>query len=177
MEQNFLELVNNRQSCRDFNDKPLEKETLEKIVELGRLAPSACNSQPWKMYVVTDEEIRKKVAKTTQDCLMNKFVDKAKAFIVLGETPATLKERIISKFSNKHFIKYDIGELIAYLTLGAESMGVSSCIIGWVNEKNLKAVLSMPDDESVSIVIALGYSDIEKRPKARKDREKIIKFI
>ena len=49
MEQKFLELVNNRQSCRDFNDKPLERETLERIVELGRLAPSACNSQPWKM--------------------------------------------------------------------------------------------------------------------------------
>ncbi len=177
MEQKFLELVKNRQSCRDFNDKPIERETLEKIVELGRLAPSACNSQPWKMYVVTDEEMRKKVAKTTQDCLMNKFVDKAKAIIVLAETCATLKERIISKFSSKHFVKYDIGELTAYLTLGAESLGVSSCIIGWVNEKNLKAVLSMPEDENVTIVIALGYSDIEKRPKARKDKEKVVKFI
>ena len=177
MEQKFLELVNNRQSCRDFNDLPLERETLEKIVELGRLAPSACNSQPWKMYVVLEKEIRKKVAKTTQDCLMNKFVDKAQAFIVLAETGATLKERIVAKFTNKHFVKYDIGELIAYLTLGAESLGVSSCIIGWVNEKNLKTVLSIPEDESVSIVIALGYSDIEKRPKARKDKEKVIKFI
>ena len=177
MQQKFLELVNNRQSCRDFNDKPLKRETLEKIVELVRLAPSACNSQPWKMYVILDEEVRKKVAKTTQDCMMNKFVDKAKAFIVLAETGATLKERIIAKFSNKHFVKYDIGELIAYLTLGAESLGVSSCILGWVNEKNLKEVLSIPEDESVSIVIALGYSDIEKRPKARKDMEKIVKFI
>ena len=119
MEQKFLELVNNRQSCRDFNDKPLERETLEKIVELGRLAPSACNSQPWKMYVVTDSDERLKVAKTLQDCLMNKFVDKAKAFIVLAETTATLKERIIAKFTSRHFIKYDIGELTAYLTLGA----------------------------------------------------------
>ena len=177
MEKEFLTLVNNRQSCRDFNDLPIDRKTLEKIVEIGRLAPSACNSQPWKMYVVTDEEIRNKVAKTTQDCLMNKFVDKAKAFIVLAETCATLKERAIAKFSSKHFVKYDIGELIAYLTLGAESLGVSSCIIGWVNEGKLKEVLSMPKDESVSIVIALGYSDIEKRPKARKDKEKVVKFI
>lgn len=177
MEKEFLTLVNNRQSCRDFNDLPIDRETLEKIVEIGRLAPSACNSQPWKMYVVTDEEKRAKVCPTLQDCFMNKFVDKAKAFIVLAETGATLKERIIAKFTSKHFVKYDIGELTAYLTLGAESLGVSSCIIGWVNEKKLKDVLSIPEQESVAIVIALGYSDIEKRPKVRKDKESVVKYV
>ena len=177
MEKEFLTLVKNRQSCRDFNDMPLEKEVLDKIVDLGLLSPSACNSQPWKMYVVTDEQTREKVAKSLQDCLMNKFVDKAKAFIVLGETDAKLKVGIGSRFKADHFVKYDIGELIAYLTLGAESLGVSSCIIGWVNEKNLKEVLSMPEQESVSIVVALGYSDIEKRKKARKDKETVVKYI
>ena len=177
MEQKFLELVNNRQSCRDFNDKPLEKEVLDKILSLGVLTPSACNSQPWKMYVVTNEDMIKKVAKTLQDFMMNKFVDKAKAFIVLGETNAKLKVGANLKFPSDHFVKYDIGALSAYLTLGAESMGVSSCIIGWVNEKNLKAVLEMPEEEKVAIVVALGYSDIPKRKKARKDKETIIKYI
>ena len=174
MFENFYILANNRQSCRDFNDKPLEKETIDKIIELSRLAPSACNSQPWKMYVVTEEKALKSVAKTLQDMMMNKFTNKAKAFIVLGECNATLKLGASLKFDRNHFVKYDIGQISAYITLAAESLGVSSCIIGWINEKELKKVLSMPEDERCSIVIALGYSDIPKRKKMRKEKDKVV---
>ena len=174
MFENFSILVNNRQSCRDFNDKPLEKQTIDKIIELSMLAPSACNSQPWKMYVVTEETALKRVAKTLQDMMMNKFTNKAKAFIVLGETNATLKLGASLKFDRNHFVKYDIGQISAYITLAAESLGVGSCIIGWINEKELKQVLSMPEDESCSIVIALGYSDTPKRKKMRKENEKVV---
>lgn len=174
MFETFSKLVNDRQSCRDFNDKPLEKETIDKIIELSMLAPSACNSQPWKMYVITEENMLKNVAKTLQDMMMNKFTNKAKAFIVLGECNATLKLGASLKFDRNHFVKYDIGQISAYITLTAESLGVSSCIIGWVNEKELKKVLSMPEEERCSIVIALGYSDIPKRKKMRKDKDKIV---
>lgn len=174
MFETFFKLVNDRQSCRDFNDKPLEKETIDKIIELSMLAPSACNSQPWKMYVITEENMLKNVARTLQDMMMNKFTNKAKAFIVLGECNATLKLGASLKFDRNHFVKYDIGQISAYITLTAESLGVSSCIIGWVNEKELKKVLSMPEEERCSIVIALGYSDIPKRKKMRKDKDKIV---
>lgn len=174
MFENFSLLVNNRQSCRDFNDKPLEKEVIDKIIDLSMLAPSACNSQPWKMYVVTEESKLKSVAKTLQDMLMNKFTNKAKAFIVLAEQQATLKLGASLKFDRNHFVKYDIGQISAYITLAAESLGVSSCIIGWINEKNLKEALSMPEEEKCSIVIALGYSDTPKRKKMRKEKDKVV---
>ncbi len=177
MFENFSLLVNNRQSCRDFNDKPLDKETLDKIVSLGLLAPSACNSQPWKLYVVTEENTRKKVARTLQDMLMNKFTNKAQAFIVLAECNATLKLGASLKFDRNHFVKYDIGQICAYLTLAAESLGVSSCIIGWINEKALKQAVSIPEDQNCSLVIALGYSDIDKRKKSRKDKETLVELI
>ncbi|MBE7081479.1 MAG: NAD(P)H nitroreductase [Clostridiales bacterium] len=177
MFEQFSLLVNNRQSCRDFNDKPIDKETLDKIVSLGLLAPSACNSQPWKLYVVTEENARKKVAHSLQDMMMNKFTNKAQAFIVLAEREATLKLGASLKFDRNHFVKYDIGQICAYLTLGAESLGVSSCIIGWINEKELKQAISMPEDQSCKIVIALGYSDIDKRKKSRKDFETLVELI
>ena len=177
MFEQFSLLVNKRQSCRDFNDKPIDKETLDKIVSLGLLAPSACNSQPWKMYVVREENKLSEVARTLQDMMMNKFTNKAKAFIVLSELQATLKLGSSLKFDRNHFVKYDIGQICAYLTLAAESLGVSSCIIGWINEKDLKAAISMPEDQKCSIVIALGYSDIEKRKKSRKDKETLVKIL
>ncbi len=174
MFENFSKLVNDRQSCRDFNDKPLEKETLDKIIRLSMLAPSACNSQPWKMYVVTEENKLSEVAHTLQDMMMNKFTNKAKAFIVLSELQATLKLGARLKFDRNHFVKYDIGQISAYITLAAESLGVGTCIIGWINEKNLKKVISMPEEESCSIVIALGYTDTPKRKKVRKEIEKTV---
>ncbi len=175
MFDNFEKLVMNRQSCRDFNDEPLEKQTIEKIVNLSLNAPSACNSQPWQIYVVTEERKRKEVASSVQDLFMNKFVDKAKAFIVVADTDAKLKVGASLKFDKNHFVKYDVGELIAYITLGAEALGVSSCIIGWVNQTKLKSAISIPEDQTANIVIALGYSSIPKRPKTRKDKtEKII---
>lgn len=170
----FVELVNNRQSCRDFNDKPLDKETVEKIARLALKAPSACNSQPWKMYIVTDQTALKAVANSLQDRGHNKFTDGAKAFIVISEKDATLRESISSKFDRNHFVKYDIGELVAYITLGAESLNVSSCIIGWINQDALKSAINMQDGEVANIVVALGYSDIPVREKVRKSAQEII---
>lgn len=177
MFDNFSKLVLARQSCRDFSDKPLEKETIEKILSLSMNAPSACNSQPWKVYVVTKEDMLKDVAKSMQDLFMNKFLNKAKAFLVLAETEAKLKTGASLKFGSDHFIQYDIGELIAYITLSAESLGVSSCIIGWLNEDKLRKAISMPENEKCNVVIALGYSDIEKRKKMRKDQSQTIEFL
>ena len=108
---------------------------------------------------------------------MNKFANNAKAFIVVAETKAKLSPGASLKFSSDHFVKYDVGEMVAYLTLTAESLGVSSCILGWVNQKKLKSAINLPDEEIANIVIALGYSDIPKRPKVRKDKSQTVKYI
>ena len=174
MKNYFIDLVNKRQSCRDFNDKPIEKETVLEIAKTASLSPSACNSQPWKMYLVTDEVAVKGVKEAVQDQGHNLFTEKAKAFIAVSEVDARLKTFVRSRYRGDHFIKYDIGELVAYITLTAESMGVSTCILGWMDPQKLKTAVNMPEEETCSIVIALGYSDIEVREKKRKPLEEII---
>lgn len=174
MENLFLELVNKRQSCRDFNDKPIAKETVLDIAKTASLSPSACNSQPWKMYLVTDETALKGVREAVQDQGHNPFTEKAKAFIAVSEVDARLKTFVRSRYRGDHFVKYDIGELVAYITLTAESMGVSTCILGWMDPEKLKSAVGMPEDETCNIVIALGYSDTPLREKKRKPLEEII---
>lgn len=173
----FENLVNTRQSCREFNDKPLDASVVEKIATLALKAPSACNSQPWKMYLVTEPEKVKAVAESLQERGRNPFASKAKAFVVVSERDATLFESAVQKFGKNHFVKYDIGELVAYLTLGAQSLGVSSCIIGWIEQEKLKKAVGMPEGEVSNIVVALGYSDIPVREKKRKDAVEVIKII
>ena len=71
MFEQFEKLVKTRQSCRNFNDKPLDKETVYKIADLARFSPSACNSQPWHMYCVTSPDKVKQVAKAVQGMTHN----------------------------------------------------------------------------------------------------------
>ena len=174
----FEKLVKERQSCRDFNELPLEREKVEKIVDLARNAPSACNSQPWKMYVATTPEKVSEVIAPLMDGNRNTFLKKAKAVIVVTEKEAdNLKEDVKKRFSLDYFVKYDVGELIAYLTLGAKAIGVESIIIGWINLENLLKTVGAEKGEKVALAVALGYSDAPLREKVRKPKEKTVKFL
>ena len=172
----FQQLVLERQACRAYLDKPVEREKLEKIAEIARLTPSACNSQPWKIYVVTGEKA-KAVARATQDLGMNKFASQAPAFFVLTEQNATLKPGAERKFSSNHFVPYDVGELAAYITLAAKDLGLETCIIGWVNVKNMQKAVGYPETDACNLVISVGYSDVPLRQKVRKPLEEIVAFI
>jgi nitroreductase len=173
MEKYFENLIKNRQSCRDFNEKEVSAETLEKIAELAMLAPSACNSQPWKMYLLSGEK-SKSVIPALQERGHNPFLEKAKAFIVVTEKDATLKPSASARFNRNHFVKYDIGELLAYITLSAKSVGVESCIIGMVDQNLIGSAVGLSDGEVCNVAVALGYSDIPLRDKKRKPLEETI---
>ena len=93
---NILELIKSRQSDRKYSDKPIEKEKLERIVEAGRMAPSACNAQPWKFIVVDKPELLAKLAEAASAKLlgMNSFVNQAPAMIVVVREQANFSSRI-----------------------------------------------------------------------------------
>lgn len=170
-------LVENRQSCRDFIEKPIELEKLKKVAKNALLAPSACNSQPWKIYIIADKEKVKAVAKSSQDFGMNKFASKAQAFFVVTEITATLAIGASIKFDRNHFVKYDVGELVAYLTLTAKNEGLDTCILGWLNHDNLKEVVGFSDDEFCAMIIAVGYSETPLRKKIRKSFDEKVTII
>ncbi len=174
MYREITELIKTRQACRDFNDKPVDKNDILELAQLATLAPSACNSQPWKLYVVTDGEKVKEVAESLQDRGLNKFVSGAKAFIAISEKTPRLRPDAEERLNRDFFVKYDLGEVFAYLTLSAKAKGIDSCIIGWVNHEKLNRAISLPSDETCNIVIAFGYSDTPLREKVRKPQQDTI---
>lgn len=173
----FQSLVLSRQACRDFNDLPLEKEKVEEIAKLAKYAPSACNSQPWKMYCVTEGERLEEVKKALQRSGRNKFLEKAKAVIAVTEKATTLKPDVLKFFGLDHFVKYDVGELVAYITLAAKSMGVESIVIGWMDKEKLLSAIQAEKGEDCTLVVALGYSDSPLRKKDRRKDEEVIKML
>jgi nitroreductase len=135
--KSFLELVQNRQSDRAYLDKPVDIEIVERILEAARLAPSACNSQPWKFIVVRDAEKKLEVANATSNKLlsMNHFSKQAPIQLVVLEDTANFTSSIGGWSTNKHYPHIDLGIVAAHICLAAADEGLGSCIIGWCNEK------------------------------------------
>lgn len=173
----FLELVSSRQSDRVYDkDRQIEPEKLERILETARLAPSACNAQPWKFVVVTDKELAIKVGKATAGLGMNKFAKDAPVHILIIEESANISSMLGGKFKNKHFPLIDLGIVTAHISLAAESEGLGSCILGWFDEKEIKKLTGIPASKRLLLDIVIGYPAKEKRKKIRKPVDKVISY-
>ena len=142
---NFNELILNRQSCRKFSDRRVEREKLEKIISMARLTPSACNSQPWRIHIVHDEQKASEFSSFLRDFGMNGFTKNVTTFIAVSELNAKLAIGSKLKYDNNHFVKYDVGQIIAYITLAAEELGLSTCILGWLNNKKIADYLQFDE--------------------------------
>lgn len=173
----FRQLIISRQSDRAYDtERPVEDEKLNRILEAGRLSPSACNAQPWKFVVVTDRELARKVGKAAAGLGMNKFAKDAPVHILIVEESANITSLIGGKVKGKHFPLIDIGITAAHIVLAAENEGLGSCILGWFNEREIKELTGIPDSKRLLLDIIVGYPMKEKRKKIRKQKEKVISY-
>jgi nitroreductase len=174
--EDMLGLIGRRQSDRNYIDKPVEKEKVERIVEAGRLAPSACNAQPWKFIVVDDRLLLDRLAEAASAKLlgMNSFVGQAPLQIIIIREKANFTSRIGGTIKKKDYSLIDIGIASEHICLQAAAEGLGSCMIGWFDEKLVKKILSIPDDKRVELLITIGYPGKETRGKRRKPPEEVI---
>lgn len=175
----FSELIQKRESCRAYKDTPVEREKLSALIEAGRIAPSACNSQPWHFVVVDEPSVVQEVGKSLQDKIMpiNKFASSCPSFIVIVEGNANISSKLGGKYKDQDFAEIDIGIAATHICLQATELGLGTCIVGWFDEKRLKEVLKIPSSKRVRLVLAVGYPNYDKlRTKIRKPVEDIMSF-
>ena len=174
----FLDLVKARQSDRAYLDKPVEPEKINRILEAARLAPSACNAQPWKIIVVSDAEKRRLVAEATASKIlsMNHFTKQAPVQLVLVEENANFTSGVGGFISNKHYPHIDLGIVASHICLAATDEGLGSCMIGWCNEKKICKVLDIPNNKRVMLVILIGYTEQKQLDKKRKSLDEIVSY-
>jgi nitroreductase len=176
--KDILNFINSRQSDRKYSDKPVEKEKLERIIEAGRMAPSACNAQPWKFIVVTDPELVLKVADAASAKLigMNSFVAQASVILVIVREKPNMSSKVGATIKNKDYSLIDIGIATENICLQAKAEGIGSCIIGWFDERQIRKLLEIPKSKRVELIITLGYSLSEQREKRRKPAEETVSY-
>ena len=174
---NFTEIAESRQSCRHYNaERAVEQEKIDKILHTARLAPSACNGQPY-FITVCSGETAKKVAKATQGMGLNKFAIDAPVLMVISEKPYVASAALGAKVKKNDYRSMDIGILAAYVTAEAAAEGLGSCILGWLDDGKIREICDL--DGAVRLVITLGYaSDDEKqRVKKRKNISDLVKVM
>ena len=169
----FFQLIRQRQSCRSYDEtKPVEDEKLQAILEAAQLAPSACNGQPYHFTVCRGEKA-KEAAKLTQGMGMNKFASQAPVLIVISEENYVKTAALGAKVKGNDYRSIDIGITAAYLTAAATELGLSTCILGWLDDEKLRKLCDV--SHPVRLVITLGYAkDDPIREKKRKSADTLI---
>ena len=174
---NFQEIANLRQSCRAYDpDRTVEEEKLNAILDSARLSPSACNGQPY-LVTVCRGDAAKKAAKATQGMGMNRFATDAPVLLVISEMPYVKTAALGARLKGNDYRSIDIGILSAYITAEAAAQGLGSCILGWLNDSELRALCGV--EGAVRLVITLGYpkEGDPLRPKKRKSEDALVKRI
>lgn len=176
---NFSELIQKRFSARKYLDKPIEREKLISCLEAARLAPSACNSQPWHFVLVDKPELVEKVATETYNSVIafNRFVSNAKAIVVIVLEKPKLITQIGGAIKNKEYPLIDIGIAAGHFCLQATEEDLGTCMLGWFNEKAIKKLLNIPSKKTIGLLISVGYPDYKKQPeRKRKALEEVVSF-
>ena len=163
---NFTEIAQNRQSCRSYDaSREVEQEKLNAILESARLAPSACNAQPYKITVCRGEAAAK-VAKAVQGMGMNKFASDAPLLLVLSEQPYNATAALGAKVKKNDYRSIDIGIAAAYITAEAAAQGLGTCILGWLDDEKIRKICDL--SRPVRLVVTVGYAADTPREKKRK---------
>ena len=175
----FLELAKRRESCRAYIDRPVEKEKLIKCFEAARMAPSACNSQPWRYVAVTDSEKVKKMVGCVCDGILpiNRFAKDVPVFVAVVESAVRLSAKLRGKVNEQKYAQMDLGMSVENFCLAATEQGLGTCIMGWFKEDKVKELLEIPDGLKVRLVIAVGYPENNlPREKSRRSLEETVSF-
>ena len=153
---NFSELTKARYSVRSYQSRPIEDEKLECIIDAGRVAPTACNFQPQRIFVVKSEENRKKLASVCR------FTFDAPVILVVAyDRDACWKNKRMDLHPSG---ETDAAIVTTHMMLAAFEQGIGSCWVGVFNSEEVKATLGLPENLTVTALMPMGYPAPDATP-------------
>ena len=152
----FLELAKERYSVRSFKNVPIEEEKMAAILEAARVAPTACNNQPQKIYVVKSESVRRELASVCR------FTFDAPVIVVMAyDRKRDWKNRLMSGYGSGETDAAIVG---THIMLAAWEQGIGSCWVGYFNPDDVQSVLGLPEHIRVTAMLPMGYASDEATP-------------
>jgi nitroreductase len=163
----FLDLVKQRYSCRSYQDKSVEKEKLDYVMECVRFAPSAVNKQPWMFRIVKNEDDKAKL----QECYNREWFKTAPMYIICS----ILHDEEWVRSDGKHHGNIDIAIAVEHLCLAATEQGLATCWVCNFDAEKCKQLFAISDNEEPAVLIPIGYAADDQKEKKRKMIEDICK--
>ena len=160
-----LDVIRKRYSCRDYEDKPIEQEKLDTILEAARQAPSAKNLQDWRFVVVRDKEKRSRVAATT---------NRPQVFGKAGVMIVACSNSDYVMTCGQAVGPIDVAIALEHISLAATELGLATCWIGSFQTPKVREILNIPEDVAIIEVMALGYPAGGGRQSGREPIENIV---
>lgn len=166
----FLDLAGRRHSVRAYAARPVEREKIERCLEAARLAPSACNSQPWMFVVVDDPARKEQVAAATSGGVLplNHFTRQAPVLVVVVAQQANMSARAGAAIKELPFPVMDCAIAAEHFCLQAAEEGLGTCMLGWFDAAKVRELLVIPASARPALILTLGYSAEEAVPPRRR---------
>ena len=160
-----LDVTRKRYSCRAYQDKPIEREKLEQILEAARLAPSAKNLQDWRFVAVTDKETKRKIAQAANN---QTFLQNAGAIIVA----CSVSNEVMR--CGQAVGPIDVAIALEHIALQAAELGLATCWIGSFYPEKVRPIVGIPEDVAIIELMAVGYPADSKKEPRRESLDKIV---
>ena len=173
-----MELFATRTSCRSYLDTPVPDAMLNKCLEAARLAPSACNRQPWRFVIVKDPAIRADICHSGfLPGIPMPWAAKAPVIVVLCIKKSLLQHQISPLISGIDYPMLDCGIAGEHFVLAAEAQGLGTCWIGWFKVKKVKRLLKLPFGVKPVSLLTLGFPDEKTEPRSRLPLDEISRIL
>lgn len=157
----FLTLVKNRYSCRNYRPDDVPQEQLDYIMECVRFAPSAVNRQPWMFRIVSDPAEKQLLCQ----CYDREWFATAPIYVIAS----ILHDEEWVRADGKHHGDIDIAIAVEHLCLAATEQGLATCWVCNFDAKRCASLFNFDAHEEPAVLIPLGYPADAKREKSRKD--------
>ena len=162
----FLDLTKQRYSCRSYQERAVEKEKIEYVMECVRMSPSAVNRQPWRFRVVESEADRQRLCQ----CYNREWFATAPTYIIAS----VLHDEEWVRSDGKHHGNIDVAIAVEHLCLAAAEQGLGTCWVCNFDVELCSRLFDIPANEEVAVLIPLGYAADEPKEKVRKNIDAIV---
>jgi nitroreductase len=174
----FSDLVAKRFSCRAYKPDPVSREMVDKILEAARLAPSACNRQPWRFAVATESATRRRlVEEGFLPGLGMNWAAEAPVLLVMGMSKSFITHTLASTLSGVDYPLLDLGIAGEHAVLQATELGLGTCWIGWINSKAVRKIVGWPPSVVPQAILTVGWPTQLPRPAIRMSQAEMTKFL
>lgn len=166
----FLELAKQRCSIRSYKQKAVSKKMLNEVLEAGRLAPTACNYQPFRFIVVQEKE---NLAALAEGYPADWFAEAPVVIAICTQVSKAWKRK---RHDDKSYVDVDAAIAADHMTLAAADLGLGTCWVGAFDPKIIRAALGTPRSVEPLILLTLGHPNESGRPKQRKELDELVRY-